>query len=796
MDLSQALKNGLVLTSADPIEVILTAYNDHLYEVLQKQIEKHHRILRKAKDPNEVRQKFHILCDFNETEIANMVDMKAWSGDMKTALEDTNESNVYNTPDQTSISIFKSLRKKKIYQPANDTTVTNCYKCRIEFSIFNRRHHCRACGRIFCYNCSQWTDHIPTSIVSYFDTKNWIIPGQISRVCQSCKELIVNFRRLEKIVQYLEIVAYPFNLCARVATISRTWREAMRIYLSNIRDIQYYLPSMPLEERDRKALESNIDHVKGHNKWILQGLKIGLTSLNTKRSNPCKLCDNYCTETLNKYDAIIMLNTPIYNPETRVLALKILEQSEIPLNLALFLPIENPLVQEFIINQKGLFHNFFWLSRINQGYVSNIFQNKLLLANKNEAISVQESLRLIAIIEEFHANIYELSRKLQTLEVPFMGPFGRIEKFDYDISIKNSATRPIIIRYFNEGGKRAFLYKHEDIRKDTHIISLIHIMYQLCNDIFSGAKKNPFLPKMSEPINIGTSPNDLTGWLGQTPSPSPSSYQSPSILSTSMSSYFMGSGSGSSTPVTPVRQRTASTIILPTITDTESTDFEERFLVTYRVMPVSTESGFIEIVPNARTLQDVLTKGTISNYLYNPTVDKKVSEINSNYSASLAFWTVITYLLGIGDRHMENIMIRDDGIVFHIDYGFIFGADSTASYVRLDYNLIEGLGGPEYYDVFKQRCCEIYCCLRKHINFICACLARLASIQPPIKDYNFSHEFIEKFVTERFLLGQSEEEANAAFSNIIDSSMATITSKVSDAIHQTVSSFKVGWWSY
>ena len=47
MDLSQALKNGLVLTSADPIDVVLTAYKDQLYEVLQKQIERHHRILKK-----------------------------------------------------------------------------------------------------------------------------------------------------------------------------------------------------------------------------------------------------------------------------------------------------------------------------------------------------------------------------------------------------------------------------------------------------------------------------------------------------------------------------------------------------------------------------------------------------------------------------------------------------------------------------------------------------------------------------------------------------------------------------
>lgn len=927
MNLTQALKAGILPTTANPIEIILTAHKEGLEALLDKQIRRHHQIMRKSDDANEARKNFQVICDFTESELSGMSDLKCWLTDDNTNKRGVNVSSgntsskitegysgylragseisggerkqCFPTPDihmgyigalkgitkidninrindmmssvyiddssrgeqsltiiQSSLSILKSLKRKKIYRPIDDSTVTHCYNCGGAFTLFNRRHHCRACGRIFCYNCSQWNERIPDDLISYTDTKTWIVPGQVSRVCQACKDMINNFRRIEHLVKYFEIVAYPFDLCIRASTLSRDWREAMRIYLSNIRDLQYALPSSPLSDRDQRAIRSNLQYFRSHSKWMLQALKMGLTSIEGKRIKSCQdmMCDRNCTEGLTPFDAIIILNTPIYNVEVRLLALKILQENTFPEDVALFLPIEDPSVQEFVLKRHDLFLDFFWVSRIDQGLATDVFKNKLLLANQDQAKLVQESIHLISTLENYN-NLYELSKKLQALKVPFMGPFGTIDKFDSDITIKNSATRPIIIRYYSEGYHRAFLFKQEDVRKDAHVVSLIRLMYYLCRDIFLASKNGSFLP-VSTPIEIGQSKGCSGPWFARespilSPNSLPSSYKYPSFFSNSLYSNSRGlkyppvestssilqplseisesinfkplynsDGSGSSKRKIAIDSSKHDPSLLAMYRDVDLMDenIDERryepsslqssfnfdrvdnddlmYLATYRVMPVSINSGFIEIVPNAATLFEILGKGSISNYLYRSNIDKKVSEISSNYSASLAFWTVVTFLLGVGDRHLENIMIRNDGILFHIDYGFVFGADSTASFVRLDHNLIEGLGGVEMYEPFKAKCCEIYCCLRRHFNLICACLLRLASINPPITGYNFTSEFIEKFVTDRFLLGQTEDEAKEAFSNIIDSSRETLINKVSDVIHNTVSSLKVGWWSY
>jgi len=164
---------------------------------------------------------------------------------------------------------------------------------------------------------------------------------------------------------------------------------------------------------------------------------------------------------------------------------------------------------------------------------------------------------------------------------------------------------------------------------------------------------------------------------------------------------------------------------------------------------------------------------------------ERASEI---YIRSCAGYCVITYILGIGDRHLDNIMLRPTGEFFHIDFGFIFGRDPKPlpPAFRLTQSMVDGFGGEEGFRKFKRLCSQTFNLLRRSAGLVINLLH--LSKEGSIPDLSFhptltANEVIEK-VEEKFRLDLNDEQAEAFFLGLIAESLGALAPRVLEVFHQ------------
>lgn len=165
-------------------------------------------------------------------------------------------------------------------------------------------------------------------------------------------------------------------------------------------------------------------------------------------------------------------------------------------------------------------------------------------------------------------------------------------------------------------------------------------------------------------------------------------------------------------------------------------------LTPYRILATGALAGAVQFIPCA-ALSNILSsakyKGSILEYLRknNPAPQNTDGtstgilgvrkEAMDTYVKSCAGYSVITYLLGVGDRHMDNLLLAPGGNFFHADFGYILGRDPKplAPSMKLSHEMIDGMGGmssdknpDSQFGQFKQYCFTAFTTLRRSSNLI------------------------------------------------------------------------------
>eukprot|EP00483_Globobulimina_turgida_P005348 UN05358 len=157
--------------------------------------------------------------------------------------------------------------------------------------------------------------------------------------------------------------------------------------------------------------------------------------------------------------------------------------------------------------------------------------------------------------------------------------------------------------------------------------------------------------------------------------------------------------------------------------------------LTYLCVAMGNDFGAIELVENCVSLRNI---SSLKNKF------ESDEHLLNNLIASSVGSYIAVYIMGVGDRHFDNILIRDDGTLFHIDFGYILGQKvslDTAEFAITNdlYNIIIGQE-EEVWQEFIEVCVDAFMILRKHIEeLIQFCKITFTFLNPPQSIENFFH---------------------------------------------------------
>ncbi|KAI0329274.1 atypical/PIKK/PI3K protein kinase [Cubamyces sp. BRFM 1775] len=195
----------------------------------------------------------------------------------------------------------------------------------------------------------------------------------------------------------------------------------------------------------------------------------------------------------------------------------------------------------------------------------------------------------------------------------------------------------------------------------------------------------------------------------------------------------------------------------------------------YDVLATGPSQGMVQFIPSKTIAAIVSEHGTLLNYLRANYPDEGSvgtygvePGVIDTFVRSCAGYCVMTYLLGVGDRHLDNLLLAPDGHFFHVDFGYILGRDPKplAPPVKICKEMVDAMGGFQsvHYTRFKSFCFTAFSILRKSANLILNLVTLMVDANiPHIKQRDVHEQVLGKFCLE-----MTEEQAIEHFEKLLN----------------------------
>ena len=600
-----------------------------------------------------------------------------------------------------------------------DEEVETCNRCDAAFSMINRKHHCRACGKIFCADCSSFTGSIPSYVSKVYHVK-----GGGLRLCESCNSVISTKKKSKRLIFIFSLLPLPIKELEVLLYINKKWKVAATCVISVFKSIQYKTGYHSWCGLERRLIHTHWKEFVGHSRLMVQTLKglVGTTDISpfvryfktSKPSSTCKelYCDK-CSKMFNPFDILEL----VYSQCTeQLIACQEFESwlgtsiSKMNKEWILFLIPWILQIGKTQSSQRIIANNLLPLALDDKRIAYSIyFECELLSSSFYRAIQsrmmssldqpVREALRRSHLL----LNILKDPEKLKTMSISVDGialPYDPNCTLKYilhaQIKQLTSSTKPWAIPMQTSRGRIDLLQKTDDLRKDRLVITTMKLLRLL---------------------------------------------------------------------------------------DGRLTYHD------YHVFPITTTRGWVEMIPNSKTLYDIRKTSTIQNYIISFNKNKSSVVLRDTFMYSCASNCILGYILGLGDRNLHNILIcGKTASLAHIDFSYLLGHDPKnieSTEMKITSGMVDMLGGyeSEEFKQLKAFCSNAYATIRKYTYFWYALFRYLAVSSPPISPHHGELKDLQDHMNSRLMPNSTDEEVKVAIVKSVDSNSDSWKSSISDLTH-------------
>jgi len=680
------------------------------------------------------------------------------------------------TPPEKDFLLTKlnSIYPKSDGKWVNSSLVLSCQTCMSAFRMFNRKHHCRACGGVFCSRCCYKTIEIPKNFIQkpqeddtykqkLSNMTNWLIKGKNSLVCNDCFIKITNLNEITWIIQICEFL--DFKSLNRVLTLSTSWHKAGIHQLSKFREIQYKYSEL-FTSWEQVIIWTSRNYFTGHNNWMIILIKGNLqyyyqtkneeiiyelsSLIDTHKKNiSCWniMCSRKCNIEYDILDYIDILKfvTLLESTEQLIWSDKLLQEF-------LLLLLQNILDLEYQTN------NVYFQYEIDNDLLDKIKSAiPLLCSIFVKLISFNKTIDNTTIDYDFLEQIFNEFLKIDNCIVNYYLETKYLDNFSH-----KDVAHVYFVNFIEELVKKCNISKITD-----EIDYMINFFVQL-------DKCNTLRPTklILNPLNLNEYISEIISVekLKSNTMPLLINAKVISALKEKIIKFIVKKDEG-------LRKESIVASIIKLLQDrlykqarkNRIKNFDR--IPTYQIIMLTKNLAIVEYVENSLTLRMVSnSKFTLQNYILDNNPTEQVDSVKRKFLQSLAISSCLSYILGLGDRHLDNIMINNFGQIFHIDYGYLMDNPVTSIIsnpnIKVTTVMIDFLGGIEgkYYKEFTQYIIQVYDILRLYKNLIINYYEMLG------EEKFIKWDIFKPKLEDRFLSGLSWKDIEVTLINEIENS--------------------------